>query len=236
MTRRLLLTAVLVALSTAACTPARMAVPDHLASSAEVLPLTGMGGGKHGRFQLAGVPGTFSRGADRLGVMDPLLVHHSGGARFQLAASNLAPEIAGRCSYREGQINAGAISITPKRLGYRCDLTDGNGRLAGMLTIRDSHGAFGNLSGKAEREGVIDYKGERLVVRSVHQAAGAILPLQTPIGYMFLADGRQVGAIDLNGTDRTILAPRAGPLREAVIAASLALSVFWDPADVQSDY
>jgi hypothetical protein len=35
--------------------------------------------------------------------------------------------------------------------------------------------------------------------------------------------------VDLNGGTKTIFAPRAGPEREAVLAASLALSILWDP-------
>ncbi len=60
--------------------------------------------------------------------------------------------------------------------------------------------------------------------------AGDRVPAGTPLGYAFHLDGRQIGAVDLNGTDKTIYAPRAGPEREAVLAAGLALSIFWDPA------
>jgi hypothetical protein len=39
--------------------------------------------------------------------------------------------------------------------------------------------------------------------------------------------GREIGALDLNGLNKTIFAPRLGPEREAVLAASLALSILW---------
>ena len=52
-----------------------------------------------------------------------------------------------------------------------------------------------------------------------------------PLGYAFEANGRQVGAVDLNGTKKTIYAPPSGPERELVIAASLALSILWDPGE-----
>ena len=59
---------------------------------------------------------------------------------------------------------------------------------------------------------------------------GGGLPTGMPLGYAFDVGGRQIGAVDLNGTNKTIYAPsRPGPERDAVLMASLALSVFWDP-------
>jgi len=59
---------------------------------------------------------------------------------------------------------------------------------------------------------------------------GGSLPNGTPLGYSFDVAGRQVGAVDLNGRNKTIYAPRQpGPERDAVLMAALALSVFWDP-------
>lgn len=207
-------------------------MPSHLARDIETLEVTGMGGGKSGAFRLSGVPGHFARGADRLGIMDPLFVRNSGGARFSLTPSTLSPDIVGRCSYREGELNSGSISITPKRFAYRCDIGSGGDSLAGRLMISDRNAPLGALHGRAEREGVLDYKGQRLVLRSIHRADGGSLPIPTPLGYMFVADGREVGAVDLNGTRKTIMAPRSGPYREAVIAGALALSVLWDPEDI----
>lgn len=235
MTRIISLAAASAALFASACTPARMAIPDHLSSTTEPLELTGMGGARSGSFRLAGAPGSFARGADRLGIMDPLMVRHSGGGRFLLTPSPLSQDIAGRCSYREGQVNVGVISVTPKRFAYHCDFTDGTGNLSGGMMIHDRNGTLGGLTNQAEREGILDYRGQRLIVRSVHRLEGGALPVRTPIGYAFLADGRQVGAVDLNGTNKTILVPRSGPIREAVIAGSLALSVLWDPADIYAE-
>lgn len=213
--------------------PARIAVPPHFAADVERIEVTGMGGGTRGRFQFAGVPGTFSRGAERLGGSP--LVSYRGGGTFHIAKSRLAPAMSGRCGYGEGQVNVGAISVTPQRLVYICDLSS-DGRPSGRLFLRDRNGPLGTLHGRSEREGTVEYRGDRLVLRSIHRFEGGALPLQTPLGYMFIVDGREVGAIDLNGTNKTIMAPRSGDHREAVIAAGLALSIFWDPAEVQNDY
>jgi hypothetical protein len=69
-------------------------------------------------------------------------------------------------------------------------------------------------------------------IRPIHHAASGGLPTGMPLGYAFEIAGRQVGAVDLNGTGKTIYAPRQpGPERDAVLMASLALSVFWDPGE-----
>jgi hypothetical protein len=232
-----ILAAGLAAASLAGCSvqEARIAVPAHLAADLEMIEVTGMGGGTSGRFQVAGVPGRFSRGAERLGVMDPLLVRHRGGGTFQLPQSHLGPPMSGRCSYGEQQVNAGPIKVTPYRLVYWCDLSS-DGRPDGRLVLHDRNAPLGSLSGRSEREGLFEHRGRQLVVRSIHRSQGRSLQLQTPLGYMFIADGREVGAVDLNGPDKTIMAPRTGEHREAVIAAGLALSIFWDPAEVQDNY
>lgn len=227
--------AVLSTLSACSVEGARLAVPGHLAAQTEALELRGMGGFRSGQFHLAGVPGHFTRGADRLGIMDPLLVRNSGGGRFALAASPLAPELEGRCSYREGQLNAGVIAITPRRFAYHCDLSGAGHRPLGRLSIADRNAPFGAIHARSEREGILDFGGQRLVVRSVHHMQGSRFSVPAPLGYMFVADGREVGAVDLNGPVKTVFAPRTGPYREAVIAGALALSILWDPADVQDD-
>jgi hypothetical protein len=235
--RKSIIAAGLAAASLAGCSvqQARIGVPAHLATDLEMIEVTGMGGGTSGRFQLAGVTGRFTRGAERQAISDPLLVRHRGGGSFQLPASHLGPIVSGRCSYGEQQVNAGPITVTPSRLVYWCDLSR-DGRPDGRLVIRDPNAPLGSLSGRYEREGLFDYRGRQLVVRSIHRSQGRSLPLQTPLGYMFIADGREVGAVDLNGPNKTIMVPRAGEYREAVIAAGLALSIFWDPAEVQGEY
>lgn len=79
------------------------------------------------------------------------------------------------------------------------------------------------------------YEGREIAVRSIHRDIAGGLPTSTALGYSFSANGREIGAVDLNGLNKTLYVPRSGPDREAVIVASVALSTFWDPAIVQQD-
>ena len=70
-----------------------------------------------------------------------------------------------------------------------------------------------------------------LELRSVHRVQGSPLPLEAPIGYVFLADGRAVGAVELNGLSPRVWRPAVGlPLRDGVTHAALTLALLWDPA------
>ena len=233
--RFLVLGSLAAAVSACSVKEARISVSSDLEANVDRLQVTGMGGGGGGKFRLAGTPGVFRRGADRIGFMDPLFVRYVGGGRFDLQASDVTPAISARCAYGEGRVNVGPVSVAHRPLSYMCEIaTDGEPN--GRLLIHDTGGTLGSVNGRSEREGTFEYRGQRLVVRSIHRMIGSPLPVQAPLGYMFLADGRQVGAVDLNGPDKTILAPRSPEFRQAVIAAGLSLSIFWDPADVQRDY
>jgi hypothetical protein len=221
-------------LSLAGCVrEARIAMPAELAASTERLELRGLGGGTSGAFDLAGARGRFTRGAERLAILDPALVRHRGGSSFELAASPKAGALGGLCSYREGRVTIGPVSVTPRRLAYACDFARDGRPLAAGLVIEDPAGAFGTLHGRSERIGTLWFEGREIGVRSIHRDAGGGLPVPHALGYMFEAEGREIGAVDLNGTNKTIFAPRSGPDREAVIAGAVALSIFWDPAEVQ---
>ena len=219
--------AALAAISLGGCAirDARIAMPSELAASAERLELRGMGGGTGGDFELAGARGRFNRSAERLALLDPLLVRHSGGGSFALAASAGGPELAGRCRYQERQVNAGPVAVTPGRFAYVCGFARGGVPIDAELVIEDPQSAFGTLHGRAERRGTLFFEGRRLAVRSIHRDAGGGLPAPTPLGYLFEADGEAVGAVDVNGTGKTLFAPREGPLREAVLAGGLALAI-----------
>lgn len=226
--------ALLLPLSACSIERAQLVTPSHFAETTERLDVTGLGGYKSGSFELAGIPGHFSRGADRLDVGGTS--RFTGGSRFALTASPFLPALSGRCSYGEMQMSRGILFVTPERFLYSCDLGKDGRPGAGRLHIADPAPPTGTLHGRAEREGVVDYEGRRLVVRSVHRFEGGKLPSSTPLGYAFVADGRQIGAVDLNGGKKRIMAPRSGPDREAVIAASLALSLLWDPANLYDDH
>jgi hypothetical protein len=111
-----------------------------------------------------------------------------------------------------------------------------NGRpMAAELVLADPKPALGTLHGRAERFGRLYIEGREIAIRSIHRDERGGLATPTALGYMFEAGGREVGAIDMNGPDKTLYVPRDPQLREAVIAAGLALSIFWDPAVLQSN-
>ena len=214
---------------------AQIGMAPGLAASTERLQLTGMGVGRSGDFHLGEVSGTSTRSADRLGIFEPLLVKHRGAGSFRLQASQNMSELAGRCSYREGITNAGPVSITPDRLVFHCTFARDRRPIEASLIISDPKSRFGTLHGRDERTGVLVYEGREIVLRSIHRDIGGGLPTPTALGYSFSADGREIGAVDLNGLNKTLYVPRDGPDREAVIVGSVALSTFWDPAIIQQD-
>lgn len=232
----LALSAVALSASLSACAirEARIPVSAPLAESTERLELRGMGYGESGDFALAEAHGTFSRRAERSSIFGPLLVAHRGGGTFALDAAATWPELAGRCTYREGRVTLGPISVTPRRLALACEFARDGRPIDAGLVIEDPQPAHGTLHGRSEREGEIYYEGSRISVRSIHRDAGGGLPNPAPLGYVFSLDGEEIGAVDINGGNKTIFAPR-GPEREAVIAGAMALSVLWDPAHVQAD-
>lgn len=212
---------------------AHIAMPSELAAQTERLELRGMGGGTRGDFELAGARGHFTRSAERLGVLGDVLTKNRGGGSFRIEPSQLTGDLSGRCDYREREVNVGPIALTPGRLVYVCEFARDGRPLRADLLIRDPKGALGTLHGRAERIGSMMFEGREIAIRSIHRDQGGGLPAPNALGYMFELDGREIGAVDLNGLNKTIYAPRSGPDREAVLAASLALSIFWDPENLE---
>jgi hypothetical protein len=202
---------------------ARIAMPGELGGSVEELGINGMGGWRRGTFTLAGSPGEFTRGADKLQLLDDLLVRNSGAGTFRYG------ELEGACRYREGEVNVGPVSARARPFAYHCFFSH-NGAPAGELHIEEERGTVGSMLSKRGRHGFLLYDGIRYDVTSIHRDQGGGLANAAPLGYRFDTAGRAVGAIDLNGTNKTLFAPRTGASREAVFAGGLALSVLWDPA------
>jgi hypothetical protein len=225
----------LLAIGAAGCSirEARIALSPAIQATTEPLMVTGLGVGRGGTFVLQGVEGSFSRGADRLGVLDPLLVSRTGGGRFSHPGSPTLPNLSGRCQYSQGDLTVGPISVRHRRMVYRCDISGAAGTSPGVLELRDPGSAFGTLHGREERLGFITLDGVRIELESLHHDAGGGLPSPLPLGYRMTSEGREVGVISFGGTGRTIYAPRSGRERTAVIAAGLALAVLWDPAREQ---
>jgi hypothetical protein len=202
---------------------ARIALPSELTTGTETLEIRGMGLGRRGDFTLAGSTGQFTRGADKLELLDALLVANSGAGNFRHAG------LQGACSYREREVNVGPISARARPFSYRC-IFRRDGVRTGELVIEEERGTTGAMLSKRGREGFMTFDGVRYEVKSIHRDQGGGLANAFPLGYRFDTAGRGVGAVDLNGPNKTVFAPRGGPAREAIFAGSLALSVLWDPS------
>ncbi|HWH21663.1 MAG TPA: hypothetical protein VNT25_00020 [Allosphingosinicella sp.] len=228
----------LVVASLAACgaiREAHMAVPSGVASSTERLELKGMGGWHKGRFQLAGSEGRFTRSAEKADFFDSLWVKRRGGGTFSLSGPEVEGELSGSCRYSEDEVNIGPFSARPKRLSYRCDFSHDGRPIDARLILEENDDSLGSAFMKEERDGALYFEGQRIGLRSIHKIEESRISLATPIGYMFDLRGRDIGGVDLNGSDHTLFVPRDRELRQAVLAASVALSVFWDPADTDPD-
>lgn len=219
-------------LSAAGCVrEAHIAMPSELAA-AERIELTGMNGASRGRLELAGAQGEFTRSAERLSIADSLLVRRRGGGTFRISGPGIEGELSGSCGYRESEIDAGPVHVTTARFAYACDFRRDGRPIAAELVIEDPAGAAGTLHGRTERVGTLFFEGLEIELGSIHRDSGGGLPVPHALGYSFEAQGRPLGAVDLNGSNKTLYLPRDARRREAVIAGSLALAVLWDPAVV----
>lgn len=205
---------------------ARIAMPSELAPRTERVALRGMGAGTRGDFDLGGAPGSFVRGAGRASGFG--LVRKQGGGRFSVAGP--AGALSGGCDFREEAVKLGdGVQLTARPFAYRCDFERDGRPIAAVLTLDEARG--GAAAFRHARTGSLNFEGRRIGIKSIHHFEGGKLPTLTPLGYAFEADERQIGAIDLNGTDKILFVPRDPRQREAVLAASLALAILWDPAD-----
>jgi hypothetical protein len=201
----------------------RIALPSDFGAGSETLDLTGMGLGQRGDFVLAGTAGRFTRGAEQLSLHNAFLVRNSGAGSFSYAG------LEGACRYRETAVNVGAVSVDARPFAYHC-FFGRDGAQVGELVIEEETGTVGSMLSKRGRRGFLLFDGVRYEVTSIHRDQGGGLAAAAPLGYRFGAGGRTVGAVDLNGTNKTLFAPRGGAAREAMFAGGLALSVLWDPA------
>jgi hypothetical protein len=212
----------------AACSGARIAVPSDALATTEQLKLTGMGGWQDGPMRLGASEGRFSRRATQTNVFNTF-VRNAGGGSFEIAGPEIAGNAGGRCGFDERELNLGGVVVPNGRLTYRCEFRRDGRPVAGGLFLAEVPSGSGVLAGST-RAGHIQLGELRVGIRPIHRSAGGGLPTGMPLGYAFDLGNRQIGAVDLNGTNKTIYAPRQPGLeRDAVLMASLALSVFWDP-------
>ncbi|MDX2237004.1 MAG: hypothetical protein NW203_05530 [Hyphomonadaceae bacterium] len=227
--------AAVAALALAACAtmqPARMALPASLLGAGETVVVTGVGAGRSGAFQAGDYAGAFMRSAARLAFFDPLYERRDGRNDFTVGGRDLQGQIAASCSMRERTITLSVVSIEPQPMAYVCDFEQEGGRMPGRLELQAHRQGIGGMMMRQERRGEITLDRVVLQIRSAHAVQGSSLQMATPIGYVFERDGVAVGAVEINGAPAITYGADANPeTRRAILLASLALGLFWDPAE-----
>jgi hypothetical protein len=207
---------------------AEIAMPGDLRSNLEPIEVTGIGGGERGGFRLGSAQGSFTRRSIQTRE-DDFHVRNFGGGSFAVEGPELPGRLSANCGFDAEEFDSGIVTVSGERLAYHCEFQRDLEPVGGLALAEVPRGR-GILAG-ITRAGEARFGDVRLEIRPVHDMEGGRMPTGTPLGYAFHIGGRQVGAVDLNGLDKTIYAPRSGPEREAVLAASLALSIFWDPGE-----
>jgi hypothetical protein len=202
-----------------------MALPAPLAA-APPESVRGIGHGRQGEFTLGAERVSFSRGRDRLEVFQVASFDRSP-VRYTLTRAD-GSRIEASCRGRQDSVTLGVLQGQTRPFSFECEWRQPpQGRVAGMAVAAPSW-----MPGtRAERSGSFTLGAITLELKSVHSVQGSPLPLEQPIGYLMTAQGRAVGAIELNGSTPRLWRPvPADPLAEAVTLAALALALLWDPA------
>jgi hypothetical protein len=225
-----LLPALLLGLSLGGCAEARIAMPGDLIAATEQLELTGMGGWQGGRFHLGSSAGEFDWHGRQTRVFDSF-VRNAGSGSFEVTGPEFGGTLTGRCGFEERELDLGVAVLPDERLSYQCRFDRAGKPVDGALFLAEVPRGSGLFAGRS-RAGELRMGDFTLDIRPIHHAAGGGLPTSVPLGYAFSSGGRQLGALDLNGTNKTVYAPRQpGSERNAVLLASLALSIFQDPGE-----
>lgn len=215
----------------AAIRPAQMELPPALQSNVTVLPITGIGGGQRGSYEVAPYRGRFERSDSRLAFFD-VYEKRYGGSRYTVEGGELEGAIEADCAMQERSITISIVSFNPKPMAYRCSFRANGQVMPARFEIQEARTGLAGALGRLERHGELAVARTILQIRSVHSLEGSPLQLATPIGYLFEHDGAVVGAIELNGTPRLFVPTNAdAELRRALVVGAVALGVFWDPAN-----
>jgi len=215
------------ALLLAGCAPAQMRLPQSLATASERIPFDHMGGWTRGHFVAGEYRGSYERGLDRaeLGILKLT----DGFTKFAVEGPGISSTIEGQCGVRQRSLLLSALEITPQPMAFGCDFTAEGLPIPARFELQESRRSAADATRNARR-GEIGLAGQVISVRSVHHIEGSALPVMTPIGYVFEQDGRQIGALELNGKPVLILPPGTDlDRRRAMMVASVALATFWDP-------
>ena len=202
---------------------AQMALPAPLATTTADT-LQGLDGRRQGSFELPALRGRYERSASRLDLFGAVAFDRVGAGYSASAPDGAAVQAS--CRGRQTAASVGVLSGAPRPYDVVCSFS---GAVSGTLTLA-ADGAASALGTQAARSGRVEMGGTVLELRSVHRVQGSPLPLPTPIGYVFMQDGRPVGAVELNGAPRLWRPAANTPAHAAVTHAALALALLWDPA------
>jgi hypothetical protein len=198
---------------------AKMELPSELTpAQAHTLPVPGT---RSGQFDLPMTLGggsvRFERSADRWSFF--------GSADIDRATlklrwdTDVPPARERQCRLRRTglQVAGVGLDLQPARL-----LCEGAGA---RLELQERPGAA-----RAGRSGSFTGGTQTLEIRSVHRIQGTPLVQAEPVGYLLLADGRPVAALDLLDTRPVLRVADGAPgQRQAAVEAALLLALSWEP-------
>lgn len=212
--------------------PARMALPPSLAMQSERVQVTGMNGGQTGVYRAAEFSGSYSRSASRLAFFGPLFEMRDGTTAFSIAGPEISTSMQVACRMRERTVTLGIVSFEPQPMAYGCDFAHEGRPIPARFEVQAHRQGPGGMFMRQERRGEVALDRVVLSIRSVHDLEGSPIQMATPIGYLFERDGIAMGAVEINGAPVIAYGERAdAATRRAILVASLALGLFWDPAE-----
>lgn len=233
------LCAVLLAAGLGACAvaPARMELPPQLLG-ADSVPFEGLGFGRSGSFFVAGRAVRFERSADRLSLFGTVGSNRAA-LEFSVAAGTPA-EVHARCTGRGADLQRGSATLQVQPMVLTCEM---RGRSSGRLQLGDAPAPRPGLLQPASWAGRYTSGPLTIDIAAVHALQGTPMPLDTPAGHVFTHAGRPVAALELTGrrpllrrlpaTSGAAAAAEAAEadaaVADAILHASIALALLWDP-------
>jgi hypothetical protein len=208
----------------------RIALPQDVVSTTDAIAIEGMGFGERGSFRLGSSSGRFTRHALSERDMAPFaatdLKHFYGGGSLSVEGPDFQGVVEAECRYREIQERDGPTTTTVVLFVYRCTFMRDGRPLEAELILRAAPRRVWGLTAET-RTGEISLNGRTIMLQPIHDSPDTRLPAVDPLGYRFVSDGRDIGAINLNGERKMLYAPRTPEDREAVLVTGLALSILW---------
>lgn len=229
---------VLFGLALTACatvTPAQMAMPNSMDPDIVTVPIIGIGAGRSGQFSIGQQSGNYHRSADRLALFDQLLVRNTGHVAFRLAGPNPPNSIDATCKFGAASSGLGAISVDHSLLRFDCRFSADGKVLPHSLSLNETRDGVADTLMRRSRQGTLIWGDRHLTIKSVHRLMGSPLQTATPMGYSFQIANKIVGAVSLANKPIVHITNAASESdRQAVVAAAVALALFWDPAETEA--